>query len=99
MTDQIRTDYDALAQFAQCFAGQEQATEQTLQNLHGCLEQLEHDGWMGHGSDAFFAAMNSTVLPAWQRLQQALAESSQTTKQLSQDFRNAEGEASSYFGH
>lgn len=97
MSDEIRADYDQLEQIASQFANQSQAIQQMLQNVRSSMDNLENDGWIGRGSDAFFDEMHSEVLPASQRLQDALEEASQATRQIVQTIRQAEEEASSPF--
>lgn len=97
MSDEIRADYDRLEQVANQFANQSQAIGQMLQKVRGSMDPLEGGGWMGRGSDAFFSEMNSEVLPASQRLQEALDEANRVTRQIIQTVKQAEEEASSPF--
>ncbi len=97
MTDEIRADYDRLEQVASNFSNQAQAIQQTLQNVRGSMDPLESGGWIGRGSDAFFSEMQSDVLPANERLRQALDEASRVTKQIIQTVKQAEEEACSPF--
>lgn len=95
--DEIRADYDRLEQLANQFANQAQAIQEMLQNVRGAMDPLEGGGWIGRGSDAFFSEMQGEVLPASQRLQQALDEANRITKQVIQTVKQAEEEASSPF--
>lgn len=95
--DEIRADYDRLEQLANQFASQSQAIQQMLQNVRGSMDPLQSGGWIGRGSDAFFTEMQSEVLPATQRLQEALDEANRVTKQIIQTVKQAEEEASSPF--
>lgn len=97
MADEIRADYDRLEQVASNFANQAQAIQQTLQNVRGSMDPLESGGWIGRGSDSFFTEMQSDVMPANERLQQALDEASRVTKQIIQTVQQAEEEACSPF--
>ncbi len=97
MSDEIRADYDRLEQVAGTFANQAQAIQQMLQKVKGSMDPLEGGGWVGKGSDAFFSEMNDEVLPANDRLQQALEEASQVTKKIVQTVKQAEEDASSPF--
>ncbi len=97
MTDEIRADYDRLEQVSNHFANQAQAIQQMLQNVRGSMDPLVSGGWIGRGSDSFYAEMESEVLPANERLQQALDEASRVTKQIIQTVKQAEEEASSPF--
>lgn len=97
MSDEIRADYEQLEQIASRFASQEQAIQQMLQRVRGSMGKLENGGWIGRGSQAFFSEMNGKVLPASNRLQQALGEASRSVKEIVQTVRQAEEEASSAF--
>lgn len=97
MADEIRADYEQLEQITNRFASQQQAVQQMLQRVRGSMSQLENGGWIGRGSQAFFAEMNGEVLPASNRLQQALGEASRSVNEIAQTIRQAEEEASSVF--
>ncbi|MCA9994782.1 MAG: WXG100 family type VII secretion target [Anaerolineales bacterium] len=95
--DEIRADYERLEQIANQFANQCQAIQQMLQGVQGAMDPLENGGWIGRGSDAFFAEMGSEVLPASVRLRDALDEASAATKKISEVIRKAEEAAASPF--
>lgn len=95
--DEIKADYDRLEQLAGRFANQAQVIQQMLQGVRGSMDPLESGGWVGRGSDAFFSEMNSEVLPASERLQQALEEANRVTKHIIQTVKQAEEEAGSAF--
>jgi WXG100 family type VII secretion target len=97
MADEIRADYEQLQEVATRFANQSQATQDMLQRVRNSMSKLEDGGWIGRGSDAFFNEMNGEVLPATERLRQALEEGSQATNKIVQVVRQAEEEASSPF--
>lgn len=97
MADEVRAEYDQLEQVAGKFTNQAQVIQDMLQQVRGKMEQLQDDGWIGLGADAFFAEMEGLVLPAVQRLESALTDASDSTKQTSQNLRQAEEEASSLF--
>jgi len=97
MADEIRVDYDRMEQLAAQFANQSQAVQQMLQKIRSSMDPLESGGWVGRGSDAFFAEMQSEVLPATERLRQALDEASRVTRQIVQTVRQAEEEACAPF--
>lgn len=97
MADEIRADYDTLERLAGQFASQSQAIQQVLRQVKGRVSSLERGGWIGEGAKSFYAEMNDEVLPASQRLQQALEEASRVTRDISQTIQQAEDEASSPF--
>ena len=96
MADEIRANYEQLEQVAARFDRQSQAVSQMLQKMKGSMNNLK-SGWQGRGSDSFFAEMNGVVLPASTRLQNALQEASQVTKQIVQTIKQAEEEAAAPF--
>lgn len=95
--DEIQADYDRLEQIANQFANQSQAIQQMLQSTKGAMDPLQGGGWIGRGSDAFFSEMQGEVLPASERLKEALDEAGRVTKQIVQIVKQAEEEASSPF--
>jgi WXG100 family type VII secretion target len=97
MTDEIRADYDQLEQVAGTFANQAQTVQGILQQVLGRYEDLENGGWIGMGADAFFTEMRGEVLPAVQRLIDALIEGGGATRDVAQVIKSAEQEASSRF--
>ena len=97
MADEIRADYDKLSQVASRFDKQAHLINEMLRKVKADMEKLEHGGWIGHGATDFFQEMHSLVLPAVQRLEGALHTGSQVTKEISEQMRRAEEEASSIF--
>ncbi len=97
MSDEIRADYDQLEQVAGQFSTQAEAIQQMLQTVRSSMDKLEDDGWIGRGSDAFFAEMHDEVLPAVLRLYDSLMDANQVTKDIVQTMQDAEDEASSPF--
>ncbi len=94
--EEIRADYDQLAQVANRFNGQSQQIQQMTQSVQRSMETLR-GGWEGRGSQAFFNEMQGKVLPGVNRLHQALAQAARVTQQVSQTVRQAEEEASAPF--
>ncbi|MCB9420414.1 MAG: WXG100 family type VII secretion target [Ardenticatenaceae bacterium] len=97
MTDIIRVDYEALQKIADKFGQQSENTASMLQTVQGTMDPLEGGGWVGRGSDAFFNEMNSDILPAVQRLVEALAQAQTVSKQIHDLMQKADEEASSGF--
>lgn len=97
MAEKIQADYDQLGQVSGKFADQSGAIQQMLQSVRNSMSKLEDGGWIGRGSDAFFAEMNGEVLPAVNRLQQALDEASRAANEINQLVQQADDEASSPF--
>lgn len=96
MAEEFRAKYDDLEKVATQFSKQSEAINSMQQKLKASMSSLK-SGWIGVGSDAFFAEMEQTVLPASNRLKEVLGAASAVTKQISQLSRTAEEEASSRF--
>jgi WXG100 family type VII secretion target len=96
MADEIKADYDQLEQVVSRFASQSQVIQEMNQQVRTSMQNLQ-DGWMGRGSEAFFSEMESEVLPASLRLQEALDEASRATRDIIQIFQQADEEASAPF--
>lgn len=94
--DEIRADYDQLTQVASRFQNQGQATQEMIQSVRSSMDELK-GGWEGRGSNAFFSEMQGEVLPAVNRLRQALQQASRVTQQIAQTVKQAEEEASAPF--
>jgi WXG100 family type VII secretion target len=96
-SDEIKADYQQLEQVASRFASQAQVIEQMIQEVRSSMDPLESGGWIGRAADSFFSEMNGEVLPACQRLLNALHEASQATKDISATMSRAEDEACAPF--
>jgi WXG100 family type VII secretion target len=94
--EEIRADYDQLAQVASRLTNQSQQIQQMTQNVQRSMETLR-SGWEGRGSQAFFNEMQGKVLPGVNRLHQALQQAARVTQQISNTVRQAEDEASAPF--
>lgn len=95
--DIIQVQYDTLKEVARRFGQQAEATAQMQGRVQQSLRTLQSGGWEGRGSAAFFAEMQDTVLPATQRLSQALQQADAVTRAIAQLMRQAEEEASAPF--
>jgi uncharacterized protein YukE len=67
------------------------------QKVRGSYAKLQDKGWIGAGADAFFDEMESLVLPAQVRLEQALERAGQITQEISDFVHTAEEDASGLF--
>ena len=92
MTDQVVADYERLNQLANRFANQTQSLQNLIQDVASHMNNLEGE-WRGRGSDAFFAEMESEIIPASNRLIQAVENSEQTTRTIIQIMEQADEEA------
>jgi len=96
MADEIRADYTQLQQMATQFSRQATAINRMQQQMKHSLGGLQGN-WIGHGSEAFFSEMRDKVLPATQRLADALRAAQKVTLQISQVLRAAEEDAARPF--
>ena len=96
MNDIIQVDHEALENTAAKFSQQSEAVGQMLQTLQNAMNRLQND-WIGRGSEAFFSEMEKEIVPAVQRLIDALALASETTKEVNQTMQEADEEASTPF--
>lgn len=97
MADIIQADFEQLAQIAKRFGQQADNTTQTLQSIARVLDRLKNGDWIGRGSTAFFAEMETEVLPAVNRLFEALTQAGSVTHDISNTIQQADEEASSPF--
>jgi len=93
----IRSDYDQLKSVGSGWRQQEEKTKQTIGKLKGVIEELKGGDWIGTGADAFYQEMESLVMPGMNRLQNAMAEASSVTNQISQIYREAEDGISGFW--
>lgn len=94
----IQADYEQLRGIAQRFQAQEQVCISLSQDLARHLADLEDGGWVGQGAAAFFSTMDESLMPAVQRLSNALQEARGITLRVIEAIRRAEEEAAGLFG-
>jgi len=101
MAEKIEVNYDELSNIQKLFNTESQGIGQLYQETKRKVDALsgqgQSAGWIGRGSEAFFAEMQNNILPSMQRLTQALLEASSATGRISQIFRSSEEEAKSLF--
>jgi len=97
MADEIRGVYSDLQQISQRFATAQNEVQGNVQRVKSSMSPLENGSWIGKGYDAFSREMQSEVMPALARLQQALGEAARITNEISRTLQDAEEEASSPF--
>lgn len=78
----IRVDYDMIKKIADAFRKKETDAKSVTQKLTRPLETLRGGDWVGEGATAFFNEMDSEVLPAMKRLQNALTEGDRVSKEI-----------------
>ncbi len=94
-SDEIKVEYDQLDQIRSRLSNQAQAIEQMLREILAAYDPLQDGGWMGQAANAFFAEMNGEVLPACQKLFNAMNDASQVTNEVSNIMKRGEQDAES----
>jgi WXG100 family type VII secretion target len=89
-----RGDYDQLAQISNRFAREYEMAQRALNAVQQQVNTLQGGDWVGEGARAFYAEMNSAVLPSLKRLAKALQSAQQVTQQIGREVKAAEDEAS-----
>jgi WXG100 family type VII secretion target len=93
----IQANYDELGNIANQFAQEAASMEQLLNKLQSLVGDLQNGGWIGRGANSFFGEMHDLVFPGMQKLNRALEDAGNATKQISNIISQAEHEASSLF--
>lgn len=86
----VRGEYDELQQIASIFAVQAERSQRSLRQIKSQVETLQGGDWIGQGAQAFYKEMDQQVLPALNRLVEALNQAQQTTKQISKIVQETE---------
>ena len=96
MADEVKVNPDELAEVSRDFSNESMNIQEMYLKTRQSMEELQPD-WIGLGSDAFFEEMEGEVLPAVQRLYQALSQGREVTDDIVHLFQEADEEASSPF--
>ncbi len=91
--DITQVDYEALEEINGRFRYQAEDIFVLLRRLRQKMYDLQNSGWIGRGSQAFYAEMEYDVLPAVQKLAESLDEAGMTVEKLMDLFELAEAEA------
>lgn len=89
----VRGDYDQLQRIAQGFGAEASNGQGMLQALTHNINALRAGDWVGQGATAFYAEMDSAVLPSLKRMQAALENAQQATLKLRTLVQQAERDA------
>ena len=96
MNELIQAAYGRLEAIAGRFGTQSEAVQQLRHAVQRQSQRLRVT-WEGEGAAAFNAEMERVVLPAIQRLIQALSAAAATTRQIVASLREAEEQAAALF--
>jgi WXG100 family type VII secretion target len=97
MADTVQVDYDQMTGISQRFNDQSQQVRAQYQKIVQQLEVLKNGAWIGPNATKCFDIMDSNLLPACQRLFNALEAASNTTNQVAKMIRDADEETKSLF--
>jgi len=97
MADTVQVDYDQMTGISQRFNDQAQQVRAQYQKIAQQLEVLRDGAWIGPNADRCFEIMDGTLLPACQRLHQALDQAGNTTQQVAKMIRDADEETKGLF--
>jgi WXG100 family type VII secretion target len=86
----VRADFAQLTQIAGRFARMADDTARSNQDITQRLERLRAGDWYGDSATRFFGEMDSAILPAMTKLQQALVEAAQVTRRIRDAMQQAE---------
>jgi len=95
--DTIQTHYDQLETVAARFARSSEASAELSRRLGGRAEALITDGWEGLGANAFAAEIHGEIIPALQRLVDALEAARAVILEVKTILRAAEEDAARLF--
>lgn len=93
----VRGNYDELRTISSTFRSNADSINGTNQKLKSAMGTLQSGDWVGKGATAFYQEMNGQVMPAMQRLRNALSEAARVTQEMAQVIKQAESDASACF--
>lgn len=97
MAEKTELNYDQVQGFIKTFGTEGEEIQNLTKATAGKAEALHGDAWIGKGADQFFNEMQSEILPAMNRLGQALATASSIAQKIAETFNQAEEETQGYF--
>jgi WXG100 family type VII secretion target len=97
MADTTQLDYDQMQNIIKMFLSEQQEIMNLLKQTDSKVEGLHGSEWIGKGADQFFNEMKTEVLPAVQRLSDALGAAGEAAQKIVEIFNSADEETKSYF--
>lgn len=94
----IRWNYEELAQIAQIFDAEADRARSMQADVRRQIDILRSGHWIGVAADKFYAQSDAELMPALTRLNNALANAAQTTRQISEHARETEERAATLLG-
>ena len=97
MAEKTIVNYEQMQAFVKKFESEGEALAQWTGKLRQAVHHLQSE-WIGAGSESFFDEMETLVLPAMQRLSEAILFTANTTTGINKIYHQAEDEGSRLFG-
>lgn len=97
MAYKIQIQYDDMQNIANMFDHYAENTQEQIDHIQQCVDQLQGGGWKGVGADMFYDEMESEVMPKLKILQQGYETAGQQIRKMIQMFEEAEQIILSYF--
>jgi WXG100 family type VII secretion target len=97
MADTTQLDYDQMQNIIKMFQSEQQEIMNLLKQTDSKVESLHGSEWIGKGADQFFNEMKTDVLPAVQRLAEALGAAGEAAQKIVEIFSSADEETRGYF--
>lgn len=97
MAEKSEVNYEQMANISKKFKSEADGINQLLNQTRSRVEGLHGNGWVGRGSDQFFQEMEQLVLPAMNRLVEALHLAGAAADNMIKIYRNAEDQGQSVF--
>jgi WXG100 family type VII secretion target len=99
MADTTQLDYDQMQNIIKMFRSEQQEIMNLLKQTDSKVEGLHGSEWIGKGADQFFNEMKTDVLPAVQRLSDALGAAGEAAQKIVEIFNSADEETKGYFNN
>ena len=97
MAEKTEINYDQLENFMRIFETEQQEIQSLTGQTRSMVGDLHGGGWVGRGADKFVNEMAGEVIPAMNRLSNALLEAKRVVGMIYQIFNQAEEETQGYF--
>ena len=97
MAEKSEVNYEQMANICKKFKSEADGNQSTFNQTRSRVEGLHGNGWVGRGSDQFFQEMEQLVLPAMNRLVEALHLAGAAADNMIKIYRNAEDQGQSVF--
>jgi len=92
-----RVHYDEMSAIVKSFRTEQQEIDALLKQTKSKVESLHNNQWVGQGAEKWFSEMEGTVLPAVQRLVNALGYAGDTAQKIHETIHKHDEETKSFF--